>query len=254
MSNTRFGLIDGASAGAILNGDGVGPNRSEVPPYVMERVLTADRRALCVLGAPNDGGGFAWTWVLDFGGPITFSAAAALAVEQSGIASVQVGVYSAYPSMKSSAMNLIHNGRDWGGAFAPKTGNPWYFMFTGSGLQSVGGLRLYTVSDLGVVGYPDFQTDPFRIRTEIDQTDGSIVLNEDLGRMGQDFQMEFYARNSTELAKYEALIARPGSIVLFDDIDRTYEVIVTGGRLGRKRARAAGATAYQITLQMKRMP
>lgn len=249
MSNTRFGPDNSIGDATVANGDGTAPGRTQVSPHVMERTQNGDRRGICVVGAANQGSGTTWEFTFDFGSARTFSMAAALAVEHTAITSIECGIYSSYASTKSAAGNLVRNGRDWGLSFANKTGRYWYFNHGGSGLISVGGFFLGAVSDLGVVGLPDFITSPFRIRTEQPQVDGSIVLN-DSGRMGHEFQMEFFARDLTELAKYEALIASGGSIILLDDRDRCFEAIITGGRLGTRRK----YRGYGVTLSMMRMP
>lgn len=249
MSNTRFGPVNNIGDATIGNGDGTAPARTEVAPHVMERTQNGDRRGICVVGAPNQGSGTTWEFNFTFSGARTFSMAAALSVEHTGITTIECGIYSTYASVKSAAGNLVRNGRDWGLSFANKTGQHWYFNHVGTGLVSIGGFFLGPVSDLGVVGLPDFTTDPFRIRNEQPQVDGSIVLN-DSGRMGHEFQMEFFARDLTELAKYQALVDVGGSFILLDDIDCCFEVLLVGGRI-RRRRRYRG---YGVTLSMMRMP
>lgn len=250
MANTRFGIVNGLLDATLANGDGTAPARSEVSPYVMERVQIPDRRAIAVVGAANQDSGFAWEWTWDFGSARAFTMAAALnVVHDGGVAFVKVGKYAAYASAKTEAASLTRNGPDWGASFASVSGQYWYFNFVGTGLVSVGALFLSSVTDLGVIGLPGFESSPFRVRTEQPQDDGSIVLS-DTGRVGHEFNMEFWAKDTTELAKYEALIQNPGSVILIDDRGRTFEVVITGGKLPIRREHSR----YPVTLSMMRMP
>jgi len=249
MSNTRLGVTNLLAAGTIANGTGGGPARSEVAPFVMDRVLIGDRRSLWIAGAQNADTGTTWEIVFNLGSSKSFSMASLHAVEGVGLTQVNVGKYTSYPSTRVSIGNMVQNGRDWGMSFASESAQYVSYKVSGTDLVSVGGGFLGVVSDLGVIGLPDFITTPRRIRTEIPQTDGDYIVN-DTGRMGHEFEMTFYAKDLTELGVYEALINTGGSIVLLDERDRCFEVLVVGGALPTRRR----FTGYQVTLQMVRRP
>lgn len=248
MANSRFGVVNAISDGIVTNGDGTGPARTESAPFVMERAIDGNRASLWVPGAQNQDTGATWELTLDFGSPRGFTMAAALAVEGNGLGFIKAGRYSTYASVKDE-VSLVRNGRDWGESFPQKTGQYWFFNIFATELLSVGDFFLGSVSDLGVVGLPDFTSTPFRVRDEEPQDDGSFILN-DTGRMGHEFEMTFYAKDLTELAKYEALIASGGSIVHLDERNRCFEVLIVGGRLPTTRR----FTGRNVTLRMVRQP
>ena len=250
MSNSRFGyqnLLDPAAV-VVANGDGIGPVRSEVAPYLMERAMDGERSTFWQAGAANQDSGFAWEIVFDFGAPVAATMMAALAVDGSGLASCNAGVYSSYPSTKS-ANNLIRNGRDWGLTFASKSSQYWFFKVVATELHKVGDFYIGPHVDLGIVGNTNFDTTPYRVRNEQPQTDGSFNVN-DADRMGHDFEMQFLAKNLTDTAKYEALISKPGTVIHIDERDRTFEVLIRGGRLPTNRAHGRRI----ISLSMVRQP
>lgn len=253
MATCRFILANKAQTATILNGSGGGaPARTEVSPFVMERLLNADRRSLWKAGAPTYTAPNQWQIDLDLGSAQDVNAAALHGLSCSGgvISAAGVFYYNTYPTVFIGIGGMALNGRDAGMSFSTFNKRYWSILIEATGTPTLGRIVLGTLTDIGLAPSPGSRSSPRRNRIEQELEDGSLNINE-IGFPGHDFAFNFQVATPAYRTLLEAVQAAGGTITYFDPRGRWFEIFIRRGQLECARL---GEDADSLALEAGRLP
>lgn len=260
MANARFLLTNLAASATVKNGTGGSPTppaRSEVSPFVMERVLNDDRRSLWKLDAPNDtivGGSYQLDLDLGSSQAATCMGLHGLSCPGGEITAISFGFMSTYPTSSYVEILPVTGAttleRDVVVTFPSVSKRYWYYWIEATAAPVVGKVSLGTHLDVGAA--PNFGSSftPFRNRIEQTLEDGSVLVNE-LGDSGGDFSLSFSPVTLATFANFRTLQQARGTMIYIDPDENGYEVFLKGGRLQSSKL---GGDLYSVSLELGRCP
>lgn len=240
MANARFLLENIFENATVLNGTGGSPTppaRSEVAPFVTERVLNRDRRSVMKFDTSN-GTYFAGGYQIDLDTGSNVSAdciaLGGLSCPGGEIIEIHVGYANSYPTSSYFFLGSINlaatTERDAVIPFVSASKRYWCVWIDATASPVVGCVRGGTMLNVGAA--PNFGSQMSAFRNRIEQTleDGTVLINE-LGDEGADFSLSFspvLEYNGTLLRQVEK---KSGTFIYVDPSNIGYEVFLKGGRI-----------------------